>query len=184
MRQTRRMGFFDDLADGLSGIFFDAKIDDGVRGTAQVVAASGYYGRALYQNCHLEVVVEAPGIPATATSVDAFVSRNNWPHAGQVLPALIEKANPREVQILWDELPNTTDTAKAQAEALAAVKRGGTQGPVASVPGIVSTPFGAGTTVKVVGDVSQVTPEQREKLKAMGIDLDALIAQSGGQQSS
>jgi hypothetical protein len=30
--------------------------------------------------------------------------------------------------------------------------------------------------VKVVGDVSQITPEQREKLKSMGIDLDALIA--------
>jgi hypothetical protein len=183
MRQTRGMGFFDDLADGLGGLFFDAKIEDGVRGTAQVVAASGYYGRALYQNCHLEVVVEAPGIPATAASVDAMVSKNNWPHPGQVLPALIEKADPREVQILWDELPNTLDTAKAQAEALAAVKRGETPVPAASVPGAVATPFGAGTTVKVVGDISKVTPEQREKLKSLGIDLDALLGQQGAQPS-
>uniref|UniRef100_UPI00286C2777 hypothetical protein n=1 Tax=Pseudolysinimonas sp. TaxID=2680009 RepID=UPI00286C2777 len=106
------MGFFDDLADGLSGLIFDAKIEDGVRGTAQVVSASGYYGRALYQNCALEVVVEAPGIPATAATVRAVVSRDTWPHAGQVLPALIERANPREVQILWDELPTTGDVAR------------------------------------------------------------------------
>jgi hypothetical protein len=158
------MGFFDDLADGLSGLIYDAKIDDGVRGTAQVVAASGYYGHALYQNCHLEVVVEAPGIPATATSVDAVVSRAHWPRPGQTLPALIERANPREAIILWDEIPATLDVAKAQAEAIAAAKRAGT-----------AAPFSAGSTVKVVGDVSQVTPEQREKLKAMGIDLDALL---------
>ncbi|HWH97324.1 MAG TPA: hypothetical protein VNS80_03070 [Pseudolysinimonas sp.] len=161
------MGFFDDLADGLSGLIFDAKIEDGVRGTAQVVSASGYYGHALYQSCQLEVVVEGPGIPATAATVQAVVSRDTWPQAGQVLPALIERANPREVQILWDELPKTGDVAKAQAEALAAAKRG-----EAPAPG---TPFGPGTTVKVVGDVSQVTPEQREKLKAMGIDLDAIL---------
>lgn len=168
MRQTRRMGFFDDLADGLSGLIFDAKIEDGVRGTAQVVSASGFYGHALYQSCSLEVVVEAPGIPATAASVQAVVSRDTWPQAGQILPALIERANPREVQILWDELPKSSDVAKAQAEAIAAVKRG------EAPPSGTASPFGAGTTVKVVGDLSQVTPEQREKLKAMGIDLDAL----------
>lgn len=173
MRHTRRMGFFDELADGLGGMLFDAKIDDGVRGTAQVIAASGYYGRALYQNCHLEVVVEGPGIPATATSIDAMVSRNTWPHAGQVLPALIERADPREAIILWDELPNALDAAKAQAEAIAAAKRAGTDAPIAGL--------GAGTTVKVVGDVSKVTPEQREKLKGLGIDLDALM---GGDTST
>jgi hypothetical protein len=169
MRQTHRMGFFDDLADGISGLIFDAKIEDGVRGTAQVVAASGYYGHALYQNCQLEVVVEAPGIPATAATVQAVVSRDTWPQPGQTLPALIERANPREVQILWDELPKTGDVAKAQAEALAAAKRGEAPAPGASMP------YGPGSTVKVVGDVSQITPEQREKLKSLGIDLDALL---------
>jgi hypothetical protein len=168
MRQTRRMGFFDDLADGISGLIFDAKIEDGVRGTAQVVSASGFYGHALYQSCSLEVVVEAPGIPATAASVQAVVSRDTWPQAGQILPALIERANPREVQILWDELPKTGDLAKAQAEAIAAAKRG-------EVPARgAASPFGAGTTVKVVGDLSKITPEQREKLKSLGIDLEAL----------
>jgi hypothetical protein len=172
VRQTRRMGFFDDLADGISGLIYDAKIEDGVRGTAQVVAASGYYGHALYQNCHLEVVVEAPGIPATATSVDAVVSRTHWPRPGQTLPALIERANPREAIILWDEIPSTLDVAKAQAETLAAQKRG--EAPA-------TTPYGPGATVKIVGDVSQVTPEQRAKLKAMGIDLDVLL---GGGSST
>jgi len=84
----------------------------------------------------------------------------------QILPALIERANPREVQILWDEVPKTGDIVKAQAEALAAIKRG-------EVPATgAMPPFGVGTTVKIVGDLSKITPEQREKLRAMGIDLD------------
>ncbi len=36
----------------------------------------------------------------------------------------------------------------------------------------------SGTTVNIVGDISKLTPEQKEKLKAMGIDVDAL----GGPQ--
>lgn len=180
MRHTARMGFFDDLADGLSGLLYDAKIEDGVRGTAQVVAATGYYGGSLHQNCRMEVVVEAPGIPATATTIQAIVSRFTWPRAGQVLPALIERADPREAIILWDEVPASTDTARAQAEAIAAAKRGEAPPPADAGAAAAASPFGAGTTVKVVGDVSAITLEQREKLRALGIDLDTLLGDASG----
>jgi hypothetical protein len=172
------MGFFDDLASGINGLIFPTRIDDGVRGTAQVISSTGYYGRAVYQNCHMELVVEAPGVPATAVSLDAFVHRQHWPHAGDVLPALIEKANPQEVEILWDETVDSRSQARAEAERVAAVKRGERPTPLqAAGPAFVGNPLGlgAGTTVKVVGDVSKITPEQREKLRAMGIDLGALL---------
>ncbi len=49
----------------------------------------------------------------------------------------------------------------------------------AAGPGFVCNPlgFGAGASVKIVGDVSKITPEQKAKLRAMGVDLDALIAE-------
>ena len=118
------MGFFDELASGINGLIFPTRIDDGVRGTAQVISATGYYGHAIYQNCHLELVVEAPGIPATAVSLNAVVHRQHWPQPGAVLPALIEKANPQEVEILWDETVDSRTAARAEAERVAAERRG------------------------------------------------------------
>ncbi len=174
------MGLFDDIAAGINGLIFPTRIDDGVRGTAQVISSTGYYGNAIYQNCHLELVVEAPGIPATAVSLDAFVHRLHWPHAGDVLPALIERSNPREVEILWDETADSRTLARAEAERVAAERRGERPTPLeAARPAFVGNPLGlgAGTTVKVVGDVSKITPEQKEKLRAMGVDLDALLGE-------
>ncbi|HMF58738.1 MAG TPA: hypothetical protein VK595_00115, partial [Vicinamibacterales bacterium] len=166
------------LASGLNGLLFPTRIDDGVRGTAQVISATGYYGNAVYQNCHLELVVEAPGVPATAVSLDALVHRLHWPQAGAVLPVLVEKQNPQEVQILWDETVDSRTSGRAEPERVAAERRGERSTPLqAAGPAFVGNPLGlgAGTTVKVVGDVSKITREQRQKLKAMGVDLDALL---------
>ena len=152
------MGFFDKLAAGVNGALFNTEITDGVRGTAQVTSASSYdndptFGGGVYQNCHIQAVVEAEGIPATAVTIKGLVHQQKWPVPGAVLPALIERTNPQQVKILWDEAP--------QAAAPTSV-----------------VPQGAGTTVNIVGDVSKLSPEQKEKLKAMGIDIDAL----GGAQ--
>ncbi|MEO8261670.1 MAG: hypothetical protein ABI566_03795 [Pseudolysinimonas sp.] len=154
------MGFFDKLASAVNGVMSPTQITDGVRGTARVTSASSYdndptFGGGVYQNCHMEVVVEAPGIPATAVTIKGLVHQQRWPVPGAVLPALIERTNPQQVQILWDEAV-----------------------PQAAGPASVVT-TGAGTTVNIVGDVSKLTPEQKEKLKAMGIDVDALGGSPG-----
>lgn len=172
------MGFFDDLASGINGLMFPTQIDDGVRGTAQVISATGFYGKALYQNCHMDLVVEAPGIPATAVSLNALVHRLHWPHPGTVLPALIEKANPQEVQILWNETVDSRTRGRAEAERVAAERRGERPTPLqAAGPAFVGNPLGlgAGATVKVMGDLTKITSQQKEKLRAMGVDLDALL---------
>lgn len=173
------MGFFDDLAHGLNGLLFPTSIEDGVRGTAEVISATGYFGHGVYQNCRMELVVEAPGIPATAVTLNALVHRSHWPRAGVVLPALIERANPQEVEILWDETTDTRSAGRARAEEVAAQRRGTRPTPLelagpgfagGGIPGL-----GAGATVKVVGDMSQLTPEQKDKLRTLGIDLDDLL---------
>jgi hypothetical protein len=158
------MGFFDKLAAGVNGALFNTEITDGVRGTARVTSASSYdndptFGGGVYQNCHIQAAVEADGIPATSVTIKGLVHQQKWPVPGAVLPALIERTNPQVVKILWDEVPTHAETAAA----------GG--GPVLGAPV-------AGTTVNIVGDVSKLTPEQKEKLKAMGIDIDAM----GGTQ--
>ena len=175
------MGFFDELAGAVNGLLNPTQIDDGVRGTAQVISTSGYYGRALYQNCHLELVVEAPGIPATAVSMNAVVHRQHWPHAGAVLPALIEKDEPaggpdplgrdRRLPHRWRAPRPSGSRLNVAASARPPLQAAG--------PGFVGNPLGigAGATVKVVGDVSKITPEQKEKLRAMGVDLDALLGE-------
>jgi hypothetical protein len=163
------MGFFDDLADGINELFFEKKIDDPVRGSGQVISVTAYHGHGLYQNCHLQLVVQAAGVPATAATVDALVHRDRWPRSGQNLPVHIDRSDPTEVEVLWDEVPLTPAIAKAHAEALAAARR------AEDVAGDEPTPLGGGTTVRVVGDVDQITDEQREKLRAIGIDIDALL---------
>jgi len=155
------MGFFDKLASAVNGVMSPTQITDGVRGTARVTSASSYdndptFGGGVYQNCHMELVVEAPDIPATPASFKGLVHQQKWPLPGMVLPALIERTNPQVVQILWDEPPISSPAAGLAA--------GG------NLP--------AGTTVNIVGDVSKLTPEQKEKLKAMGVDIDAM----GGNQ--
>ena len=74
-----------------------------------------------------------------------------------VLPALIERTNPQVVQILWDEPPISSPAAGLAA--------------AGNLP--------AGTTVNIVGDVSKLTAEQKEKLKAMGVDIDAMGGNAG-----
>jgi hypothetical protein len=161
------MGFFDSIAQGFNDMFFEPEITNGVEGTAQVVSASGYVGRALYQNCTLDLVVEGPGIPATATKVTCLVHYKHWPVVGGSLPVLIERDDPKEVVVQWEKVPDVTMQAMDQAERIAAARRAS------------GNPYSPGTTVKIVGDVSAITPEQKAKLLALGIDFDKLTADAG-----
>ena len=160
------MGIFDSIAHGINDFLFEPEITNGVEGTAQVVSASDTDGTSIYRNCHMEVVVEAPGIPATATSIDSLVHRNHWPVAGQTLPVLIERDNPKEAIVLWDKVPDATIQAMNEAEKIAAGRRAG----------IEPNPYSPGATIKIVGDVASIPPEAKQKLLALGIDIDKLVA--------
>ena len=160
------MGFFDMFAPK------GKQIDGGIRGTAQVVSTTGYFGRAVLQNARMNLVLNGQGVSPTAVLYEGLIHNQKWPHAGQVLPALINPANPQQYSILWEEVPNAKDAAAATAQGIAAALAGDPS----QLPNVLGTT--TFSNVQVIGDASTVTPEQKAKLAAFGIDIDSLVAQS------
>ena len=156
-----------DLFDG------GGTMDDPVRGTAQVVSATMHHGRGIYQMCDIQLVVQAEGVPATAVAFGGLVHRDRWPFPGAVLPVTVDRADPHNVSIDWDEVASSKDRSRASAESLAAMMRGdptGTQvGALGGVPMVVNV---SGT------DLGQLSEEQKAKLRMFGIDPDAVAAQA------
>ena len=158
------MGLFDKLFKG-------ASLQDPVRGTAQVVSCSGYRGDGVYQNGHMELVIQAEGIPAKAVQFQGLMHRNRWPRPGMVLPVSIDRADPSRFRIEWDEVQSGHERGQQAAEAIAAAMRG-------EGGGMPAAGFPAGVTPQVVNlsgrDLSQLSEEQKAKLRMLGIDPDAL----------
>lgn len=77
---------------------------DAVAGRVRVCAASSPVGRARYQECDLELVAEAPGIPPTIVHQRLVFPRGVWPRAGDVLPARISRSRPDVLEAAWDRL--------------------------------------------------------------------------------
>jgi hypothetical protein len=168
------MGIFDFLTGG-------AKPPPGaVRGSAQVVSSTRHTGRGIYQNCRLNLVIQAPGVAPFAAEFHGLVHHKHWPTPGALLPVALDPRDPRRFTILWDELPDNRDHARQTAESIAAAMRGEppvTQHPApGQFPG--QFPF-SGAQVQFVGDPSQLTEEQKAKLRALGIDPDQI---PGAQQ--
>src|SRR6266571_1024786 len=121
------MGLFDKLFKG-------ANLQDPVRGTAQVVSCSGYRGDGVYQNGHMELVIQAEGISARAVQFQGLMHRDRWPHPGMVLPVSIDRADPSRFRIEWDEVQSGQARGQQAAEAIAAAQGPGVQPPAAPPP--------------------------------------------------
>jgi len=114
---------------------------DPVDGTAQVVGSTQPPDSATSSNCNLNLVVQAEGFPATSIEHSCIAPTKKWPWPGTTLPVTFDRADPDRLKIRWDDIPDTADQAKQQAEALAAqLNQGGGQGAAAGgtdVSGIV-----------------------------------------------
>lgn len=77
---------------------------DAVAGRARVTAAPPPVARGRYQECAVELVVEADGIPETAVAMAVVFPRSVWPRVGDVLPARISRSNPQAVEVDWERL--------------------------------------------------------------------------------
>ena len=164
------MGLLGSLLGGMS-------MKDPVDGTAQIVSCTGYHGEGVMQNCRMQLVVEAEGIEPTAVEHSELVHNRKWPHPGMVLPARIDRANPKKVKLDWDAVQDSREQAQGSAEAIAAARRG--EGGAAGIGGM----GGAQVINLSGGDLSQLSDEQRQKLAALGIDpsaLGAAAADGGG----
>ena len=153
---------------GLLGDWLGSKnMDDPVRGTAQVVGASGPPDDATSANCSLTLVVTAEGVPATPIQHSAMVRVDRWPYPGTTLPVTVDRANPERLRIEWDEVPASGDVAWERAQALAA---GGGEGfAMGGMGGMQQITINAG------GEIDDAT---RQQLAAMGVDVDALVQQA------
>ncbi len=104
--------------------------------------------------------------------------RNKWPFPGMVLPVSIDRADPSRFRIEWDEVQSGRDRGQQAAEAIAAAMRGEGGGGAMPVAG-----FPAGVTPQIVNlsgrDLSQLSEEQKAKLRMLGMDPDALAAAQG-----
>lgn len=77
---------------------------DAVAGRARIVAAPEPVGRARYQECDVELAVDAPGIPVTTVRMAVVFPRRIWPRVGDVLPARISASDPGMVEVDWERL--------------------------------------------------------------------------------
>lgn len=77
---------------------------DAVRGRVTVLAASQPATRGRYQECELELAVEAAGIPRTVVSQQLVFPRSVWPRAGDAVPARISRTQPEVFEADWDRL--------------------------------------------------------------------------------
>ena len=164
------MGLFGDMFKGL-------RMKDPVRGQAQVVSTTAHRGDGIYQNCRMQLVVQAEGVPATSAERHELVHHQKWPMPGMTLPVTVDRADPTKFKIEWDEVQDSRDRAAANAEAMAAMMRGETPagaGPMGA--------FG-GANIQVVnasGTDPRLLPEEKKaKLRMLGIDPDQLAIQQG-----
>ncbi|QKJ18972.1 hypothetical protein [Microbacterium hominis] len=97
------MSEIDDVAAALERLTHDP-LADAVRGTVRVVAASEPAPRGRYQECRLDVIAEATGVPPTPVSTAVVTRRRYWPQVGQVLPARVSVSNPTVIDVDWDAL--------------------------------------------------------------------------------
>ena len=85
-------------------------------GSAHVVSASEPPASSTYGRCELQIVIDAPGLPAAAVKIrDPRVPVAKWPDAGATLPIMVAVDDPRHVRIQWDDVLTHAEAAAAGA---------------------------------------------------------------------
>ena len=116
---------------------FGKRLNDPVRGTAQVVSATGAKANAMYTPIEMTLVVQGPGIAPTSVRFTQKAARTKkFPFPGQVIPVEIDRNDPNNVKVLWDEMGGRDEFLRSQGDAVAAAMRGQHQPvvPTASPP--------------------------------------------------
>ena len=95
------------------------KLKDPVRGTLYVTASTTPPDSATSANFAINGIVSAAGIAPTAIEHQGVARTRKWPQAGQTLPASVDRADPTRIRIEWDEVPDSWNVARQQAEHVA-----------------------------------------------------------------
>jgi Short C-terminal domain len=160
------------LGVGLLGDSFKAmRMKDPVDGTAQVVASTQPPDSATSSNVNLNLVVQAEGIEATSVELSCIAPTKKWPFPGTTLPVTVDRADPERVKVRWDDVPDHDQTAKQQADALAAQMNHG----AGVAPGV--TGAGGGDVNQIVEALKQAYPDAQ--VNVQGGDASALAGATG-----
>jgi len=161
------MGLLDGLLGGSGGM------KDPVRGMAQVVSCSRHNGRGIMQNCHMQLVVQADGVPATPVELHQLVHNKRWPQPGMTLPVTVDRADPQKVKIEWDEVETSRDRSRQTAEDMAAAMRGEGGGPA----------MGGAQVINLGGQSLDDLPEEKkQKLRMLGLLPSEPAAEPAGEE--
>lgn len=94
-----------------------------VRGTARVIARSEHDGETVWDYCVMQLVVEAPELPARSMDWSGTVHGKRWPATGMTLPVVIDRADPTRVEIEWKKVESNREGARRRAEEVAGSMR-------------------------------------------------------------
>jgi len=87
-----------------------------VAGTAHVMTASEPPASSTYGRCELQIIIDAPGLPAASIKVrESRVPVAKWPLPGVTLPIMVAVDDLRHVRILWDDALTHTEAAASMA---------------------------------------------------------------------
>ncbi|HKR24198.1 MAG TPA: hypothetical protein VJS15_02985 [Allosphingosinicella sp.] len=100
-----------------------AAMADPLPGTLLVTAAAMPSRTALYHMTRITGIVSGEGIEPTAVQYSGLIRTSSWPSPGSSLPVIVDRANPRNFAIQWDQVAAQGDSALGKAEALAAAMR-------------------------------------------------------------
>jgi hypothetical protein len=150
---------------GLMDAFKSMRMKDPVDVVAQVVSVSEP-PHATHGTAVMNLVVQLPGEEAHSiecTSVSAPVAK--WPTPGGELPVTVGRADPEKCKVRWDEVPDSGDLAKRQADALAApINQGG----------------GAQVVQAGGADVSEIVEALQQQYPGAQIEVEGAQVQQGG----
>jgi hypothetical protein len=99
--------------DGVVGVIVwwrTKRMKDPVRGRfrVEVCARPGAGGGDIASHSYSALVlgvVSGPGIPPRKVRHSCQVRVKKYPNSGQVLPVMVDRADPRRLVILWNEVP-------------------------------------------------------------------------------
>jgi hypothetical protein len=100
-----------------------ARMADPVPGVFLVTAAAMPSRRAVWHMTRITGVISADGVEPAAAQYGGLIRTAHWPSPGSSLPVIVDRANPGNFAIQWDQLAARGDSALANAEALAAAMR-------------------------------------------------------------
>lgn len=149
------------------------KPKDGVRGTAHVVSSTAHSGRATYQSCRLNLVVQVEGMQAYSVEHSQICPANKWPRPGSVVPVVVSRKHPSTLKIDFDAVPDQADVARQMAEQQAEMLRNAGSAGSATIATAATGAMGSPQVTIVGGTAADIPPEMRANLEQMlGVDLD------------